>query len=168
MAPPRPVPDKDNLVRHVRSTLVAKDPDTNEPVGFTPQAFELREGEDYLSAAWPQFFPGSLRQSLAATMLDIAEAVEIKPKDCFAQGLVGEIRAVCNDHRVQVRIVHDGIGYPSHAAVRRYDNNTPELRERLAREAWAELIRPSQSVVQASKRSKAKRSLAKQLGEPDL
>ncbi|MGA2952736.1 MAG: hypothetical protein ABSD80_10930 [Caulobacteraceae bacterium] len=157
MAPPKPIPDSSDLLRYVKGKLLAKDPDTDDPVGFTPFAFELRDGEDHLSAAWPQFFDGTRDQVVDLAIHDVGQFVEIKANDRFALGVVGEIKTACADYGVHVRVVHDGEGYRSHAAVRRYGNATLELQERLASVAWAEMIKPTKAVVVASKRARKAR-----------
>jgi len=116
-----------------------------------------RDGEDHLSAAWPQFFDGTRDQVVDLAIHDVGQFVEIKANDRFALGVVGEIKTACADYGVHVRVVHDGEGYRSHAAVRRYGNATLELQERLASVAWAEMIKPTKAVVVASKRARKAR-----------
>jgi hypothetical protein len=157
LAPPKRIPDPDDLLRHVRGKLLAKDPETDAPIGFTPQAFELRDEESFLSAAWPQYFEAERHEAIDLAISDMAGSVEVRPNDRFALGVVAEIRSACANHGAQVRIVHDADGFASHAAVRRLPRANLELQEQLAREAWAAMVRPSKAVVEASKRAKLAR-----------
>lgn len=135
-----------------------KNTETLEPIGFTPQAFELRDGEDHLSASWVQYFPGARKVGISAAMDEFARVFEIKAKDRFAVGVVGAIKVKCAEQGVKVRIVHDGKGYPSHAAVRQISGSTLELFGLLASQAWAEMVAPPPSVIATSKTSKKARS----------
>ncbi len=149
--------DPDHLLRHVRAARVERDPDTGAVLGLLPQAFELRPTDGGLSASWLEFFAGSPSAQHAAAMAEFAGVFEVKKNDRFALGRVEEIRAACARFDVQVRVVHDGDGYPSHASVRRLGGAPPELLDLLAGEAWARVVDPSPASLQISKgRAKAR------------
>jgi hypothetical protein len=135
----------------VRANRILKDPDTLEPIGFLPEAFQLRDGEDGLSASWVQHFQGEKRVAVAAAMEEFAGVFEVKRKDRFALGAVGAIKAACAGEGVKVRIVHDGKVYGSHAAVRQFSAATFELSALLATEAWAAMVAPSAPAIAISR-----------------
>jgi hypothetical protein len=152
------IPDQHELLRHVKSAKLELDPNTLEPIGFLPEAFELRQGEDHLSASWVQFFAGPRRTAVEAAANEFANGFEIKRNDRFALGVVGAIKSTCSGQGVKVRIVHDGKGYASHAAVRQFNTATFELMALLATDAWSKMVAPSPAVLKTSKDAKRARS----------
>jgi hypothetical protein len=51
------LPDEDHVVRYVPWGRLRRDEDENV-LGFLPQAFQLRQEEDYLSVNWLQYYDG--------------------------------------------------------------------------------------------------------------
>jgi hypothetical protein len=135
----------------VKARLVRRDEDTDAPIGFLPQAFELKDGESYLSASWVEFFPGSLDESTAATLDEFGGVLEIRKKDLFARGVVANIKETCRAARLRIRVTHEGDDYPSHSAVRQMQGASLQLLELLAAQAWAEVVAPPTEVVQSSR-----------------
>jgi hypothetical protein len=114
------VPDDHNLLRHVKARLVRKDEETGAAIGFLPQAFELREADDYLSASWVQYFSGTLDEMIAAAVAEFGTVLTVRKRDLFALGVVGRIKAACASLGLKVRITWEGDDYPSHSAVRQF------------------------------------------------
>lgn len=136
-----PIPDEDHLLRWVRNRSLIRDPETGQVNGVLADAFRLREGEDYLSALWCEYYAGGASEQSCSAVADFSNQISVKPKDRFVRGRVAEIKAVCALHGHAVRIVHEPVeGVPAHAAVRRYRDDNLEMLEALATEAWASLI----------------------------
>ncbi len=136
---------------------MVRDPDTSQPIGFSPQAFEMKAGEDSLSASWIEFFTGVRRDAVDAAVTEFAGAYEIRKADMFALGQVSEIRNTFSTQNIKARIVHDGKGYPSHAAVRQIQSARLETLQLLASRAWAKRVVPSANAVAASQKARAAR-----------
>jgi len=151
------IPDPDHLLRHVKSRLVDRDPQTGAAIGLLPQAFELTPDERGLSASWLEFFGDPASAQPAAAMAEFAAVYDVRKNDRFACGAVGDIKAACGRFNLKVRVVHDGDGHPSHASVRRFGGASLELLDLLAAEAWAEIVAPTSAALQISKvRAKAR------------
>lgn len=104
-------------------------------------AFELREGEGFLSANWLEYFDGGESDALAATAFAISQSRAVRSSHAFAIGNVAAIKAACSEFDVRVRIVHEpDAGNESHAAVRRFKDDDLELLELLAQDAWSRVI----------------------------
>jgi hypothetical protein len=130
-------------MRLVPYARVRRDED-DQVIGFLPQAFALREDEDYLSAAWIEFFkkPTHL-QNIHATLKAFAAALKVRKSARFALGNVGTIKAACKQHGQSVRISHEPLdGFDAHASVRQINTDDDQLLELLASEAWAEMHKP--------------------------
>jgi hypothetical protein len=131
------LPDEDHVARHVPSQLTTRD-DNDNVIGCFPHAFELRPGEKYLSASWLEFFAGSISQCIAAVAASIAATRAVRPRHAFAVGKVGEIKNVCNDRGLRVRIIHEPAEVnPAYTAIRGYRSDELQLLELLAHEVWS-------------------------------
>jgi len=118
-----------------------RDPEDGAVVGVFGDAFRLRDGEDFLSALWPEYYSGTPSEQNAKAIMEFSASVTVKPKDRFVRGNVGAIKAACAAQGDSIRITSEPeTNLACHAAVRRYNDQKPELLEALAREAWADLI----------------------------
>ena len=136
-------------MRFVPYSLCEKD-DAGNPVGFLPQAFELKvkDGklEEYLSAAWVEYFDaddrdGQINATIVAFKTQPRPRVGAKAR--FAVGLVGHIRSACKQYNQTVRISHEPEpDFESHASVRQFSSASLELLDLLARNAWSEMHFP--------------------------
>ena len=132
-------------MRHVTPARLRKDENGNV-LGFIGPAFRLREGEEYLSAAWIEHAATHSREAdIAATVEAFkASGLTVRPSHRFAVGNVGRIREACATHRQKVRISHEPEHlFDAHASVRQFNSDNDELLELLAEEAWAEMCYPS-------------------------
>ena len=143
--PTRNLEDDDHLLRHVPRKHLAEDPATGALTLFA-EAFRPRQGETSLSAAWIEFHRDE-PDPAASAMDDLGATRQIKPKDRFATGSVSAVRQAFQAEGVKPRIVHDGEGYPSHAAVRQIDRAPDTAYERLAMDAWASLSTPTDDCI---------------------
>jgi hypothetical protein len=116
--------------------------DPSVVVGFSADAFRLKNGEESLSASWADFFEGEPDQVKAA--IDHFKSIYgVKGSDRFAVGNVAAIKAACSMFGLSVRIVREPMpDYDSHAAVRRYRDDNLEMLEALASGAWAQMSAP--------------------------
>jgi hypothetical protein len=83
------LPDADHMVRHVLHQLIRE---SGQVRGVFPQAFELRDGEEYLSASWLEYFDGTKQEQIKSTVQAIGSARTVKSDHGFAIGNVGEIK----------------------------------------------------------------------------
>jgi hypothetical protein len=136
----KPIPGTDHVMRHVAPARLRRDADDNI-VGFLGQAFRLREGESYLSAAWIEHNKtGTKHADIAATILCFKAVRAVKNNDRFAVGNVSVIQAACSSANQKIRIVHEPrAGFECHAAIRQINTDDDRLLEILAEDAWAEM-----------------------------
>src|SRR5215216_3191402 len=102
------LPDEDHIIRYVPWQRLRRDQDDNV-IGFLPHAFELREGEEYLSVNWLEFYEGSKDEQFRLSIWTIRDRFE-KPlgkRSAFAIGNVGKVRQTCRAAGNRVRIVHE-------------------------------------------------------------
>lgn len=133
------LPDADHVVRFIKPTLIVWDETTGAAKGCFPQAFRLREGEEYLSVSWLEFFPGSRTESLRK----IREHAEHKIRGSHGFGIlnVGQMHQVAKDVSEKIRIIHEPTdGNPSHSSVRRYPKDKDEFFALLASMAGKDLV----------------------------
>jgi hypothetical protein len=146
LAEVKTLPDKHHVMRYVPYARCEKDEQDNI-IGFLPQAFELREGEDYLSAAWVEYFEKPDHGTrVEATIFAFREQPRPKvgAKSRFAVGNCGKIKAACKRHNQRVRISHEPVdGFDSHASLRQFKSSSLELLELLATDTWAEMYLPT-------------------------
>jgi hypothetical protein len=129
------LPDTDHVVRHVPSKLL------DENGTPFPQAFELRPAETYLSTSWSEFFDGTLAERLAGCACLMSHNRNIKARDAFAVGNVGEIKDACSEFNQKIRIVSEPDPDPrrlnlAYAAIRQIQTDNLELLELLAQDVW--------------------------------
>lgn len=137
------IPDGHRLVRHVPKRALERDPDDDQLViGVLGNAFTLRKDEDALSAAESEFYVDvehSIQPYAAAN--HFPTFMTVKKNDRFVVGGVEAIKAACAEFGLSLRVVTDPVpGHDAHASVRRYRDDSQELLDLLAAEAWCEII----------------------------
>jgi hypothetical protein len=139
------MPDKldadHHVARYVPWARLRKD-EHNNVLGVLGAAFRLREQERFLSATWLEYFDGSHREQVLATVKAIrASKLQVKPKSGFAVGCVLNIDNACRTYGHTVRFLHEPEeDNAAHAALRRWPREAEELFELLAEEAWCTTI----------------------------
>jgi hypothetical protein len=135
------LPPGDHVIRYVPFGKLRKD-ENDVPIGILGAAFKLRDGEEYLSTTWLEYFAGSKGQQITAAVQAIrASQVDVRPKSGFAIGRVDAIAATCAERGHSIRIIHEPEDdNKAHAAVRRMPRDDDQLLELLAAESWCELI----------------------------
>jgi hypothetical protein len=132
--------DGDHIMRYVPSSKLRRRDGTTEVIGILPQAFSMREIDEYLSATWLEFFPGDKKQrTLSAVHAMRASSLDVKPNSGFTIGNVASVRAACSQRRHNIRIVHEPEDdNNAHVAVRRFPKDDIELFEALAIDSWSD------------------------------
>lgn len=132
--------DDERIVRFVPWSKLRRDEDDNV-VGVLPQAFELRESEEYLSATWCEYFDGNAHETLRCAIEAIRNSnLTVGPKARFAVGAVGEVRGVVErrPNARKLRIIHepeeDNL---AHAALRHWPRGDDDLLALIAEDCWA-------------------------------
>lgn len=142
----RYIPAEDSLVRYVSYQRLRRLGVTDQVVGVLPQAFELRDGEEYLSATWVEFFgpqgPSNLRTAIYAIRNSLLKPTK---KSGFAIGEVSSIAATAKSLGISLRIIHESAADNiAHTAIRRWPRDNEDLFELMASETWCNLVLNSQ------------------------
>lgn len=133
-----PLPGTDHLMRYVPRKLQQLDDDGNV-VGFFPGAFVHRNGEQYISVNWLEYFGGSHASNVTTCKAGLQTVLK-SSKAMFGVGQVGRVKALAQYNGKPVRIVYypNSGSNPSHSAIFT-DLSAPDaVREDLAREFYKE------------------------------
>jgi hypothetical protein len=137
------IPNDDHVMRYVPWGRLRKDGDDNV-VGFLPQAFQLRQDEDYLSVNWLEFYDGDRETQIRLSVWVIRDSFErpLGGKSAFAIGNVGKIKDISEAVGSRVRIVHepDDEKNPAHCGMRQLPRDDLTLLEALASDAFTERV----------------------------
>ena len=111
-------------------------------LGIEAVAFKLREDEDYLSAAWLEYFDGERDKQITSTVNAFRKS-NFKPtaKSGFALGRAGSISEACFARNRRIRIIHERTDdLEAHVAVRHWPPDDHLLLEEMATRTWCELV----------------------------
>jgi hypothetical protein len=137
------LPDEDHVIRYVPWGRLRRDEDENV-LGFLPQAFQLRQEEDYLSVNWLQYYDGDPETQIRLSVWAMRDSFE-KPlgaKSAFAIGNVGEVKKTSEAFGSRVRVVREPEPRnPGHSAILQLPRDDLSLLEALAADAFTELVR---------------------------
>jgi hypothetical protein len=137
------LPSEHHVVRYVPWTRLRKDEEENV-IGVLGAAFRLRDGEDYLSATWAEYFPGAHPQCIEAAVKAIRKSnIAVSVRSGFAIGNVGSIKDAClaDRQKHKIRIIHEAEDdNPAHTAVRGWPRENDPLLQLLAEEIWCEVV----------------------------
>lgn len=129
-----------HIVRYVPWAKLRKDADENV-LGVLGAAFKLREGENFLSATWAEYFSGTHEECLVAAVWAIRRSkISVKPRSGFAVGNVARVRDAClSDRRPsRVRFIHEREpDNEAHAALRGWPIDNDDLLELIAEDPWS-------------------------------
>ena len=143
---PTPIPPDNNVVRYVRKRLLRRD-ETGRITGVLPQAFELREGEIYLSTTWLEHISNNYEAGFRDAANAVRSQLNVKPKDGFSAGCVEEIHSACRQQGARVRILHEpSSSNPGYSAIRQFPGDNYELCGVLADSVFRD-TRSSQELV---------------------
>lgn len=135
------LPDSDHVMRYVPWSRLLKD-EMGNVLGFFPQAFELRDNDQYLSVNWLEYFGGDSESNKRDSVHAFRRTLDVGPKSAFGIGNVGEIKRACSSSGAKARIVHrpraDNQAHSGIYGVPREDLN---LLQMLAQDVFAELVR---------------------------
>lgn len=135
------LPDEDHVIRYVPWGRLRRDDDDNV-LGFLPQAFQRREGEEYLSVNWVEFYEGIRAARVCLSVWALRDCRKVGAKSAFAIGNVRQVKEVCQEAGAGVRIVHepDEPTNPAHSAIRRLPREDLILLAALAEDAFTERV----------------------------
>lgn len=135
------LPPDNHVVRYVPFSKLRRDENDNA-IGVHGVAFKLRDGEQFLSTTWLEYFAGPKNEQITAAIRAIrASNLDVRPKSGFAIGRVDSIAATCAARNYSIRILHEPEDdNKAHAAVRRMPRDNDEFLELLAAESWSELF----------------------------
>lgn len=137
--------DQHHILRFVKHRALRRDENDNV-VGVLGEAFRLRDGESFLSAAWIEHYSGNTHEErIAQSISTFCNVVmKVKKKDAFVSGNVQDIKLACAQFEQKIRVVSEPDGdHAAHVAIRQYRDNNDELLELLAGEVWAQVHFPA-------------------------
>jgi hypothetical protein len=137
------IPPDHHVVRYVPWARLRKD-ENSMVIGVVGAAFRLRDGEEYLSATWLEFFTGNRQQRIEAAVKAIrASKIDVRPLSGFALGQVEKIKSRCHADRrkYKIRVIHEQADdNPAHTALRQWPRDNDDLLDLLAAEDWSETV----------------------------
>lgn len=135
------IPDEDHVMRHVSSKRLRRDEDGN-PIGFLPEAFQLREGEKGLSVNWIEYFKQTFEDNIVSCIQLFRKIRGIKKSSAFGIGNVEKIKSICLKHgHKKVIIVDDGNNRnKAHVLIRRMPEDDLLLLDSLASDAFSRCV----------------------------
>ena len=137
--PPVKVPSDDHVMRFVPNARVKRD-EADNIVGMFPQAFSHREGEDYLSVTWLEFFSPTYEAAYAAAAAAIRAELTVKKRAAFAVGQVRRVISACEGSGLKVRVLHEKTDKnPGHCAMRGLQKAEDQLLALLADEVFCDI-----------------------------
>lgn len=142
------MPDEDHVMRYVPWGRLRRDEDDNV-LGFNPDAFELRPGEESLSVDWMEFFSDPATRERDAVWA-MRKTRGVGAKSAFAIGNVGKIKETCLVRGAKIRIVYEPeANNPAHSAIRRLPRDDIILLAALAEDAFARMVKNADIPVAA-------------------
>ncbi len=129
-------------MRFVPKKYLILDEDGNLTGGIRGDAFQLKpRDEGHLSVTWLEYFAGDHAVQRVAAVKATRASLTVKPRDGFAVGQVGPIKARCASRRHDIRVVHAPVdGNNAHAEVLHLPENETILLEELATGEWSTLL----------------------------
>ena len=91
------LPNPSRVVRYVPFGRMDKDEDDNclRPL---PNAFEQKQGHEYLSATWCEFFDGASDEQLRCAVEALRKSkIDVRPKACFCVANTPEVLGAIED-----------------------------------------------------------------------
>ncbi len=130
---PSKIPDEHHIVRFCPKRVIERDITTKSIVGLFPQAFELRDGEEYLSNSYLEHFSDRTTPLKSVLTAFRSRPLNIKPKDALATVSVSGIHECARARDCSLRVLHEPEEFPDYATIRRLPQpNDLELCELLA------------------------------------
>lgn len=149
MARNDPVPTEDDITRWIKPSWVKRTDDgeaertpTGEIAQIAPQAFELKEGEEYLSVTWLQIFGAERAEHMplaAEAFRQSQKSKKLGLNGVFAIAGVQALTDACKAHGAKIRVLQEPEDEnPGHVAVRRFPAEAGDLHVHLATEIFLE------------------------------
>lgn len=135
MAKNDPIPASDHVTRWIKPKFAPREED-GTLIEIFPQAYELKDGEEYLSVTWLEHFGGdrqSQREAAAEAVRQSFDKKKLQASSTFTVANVGRLAEACLARGSKVRILHEPEDENTgHVAVRRFPREAGELLEILA------------------------------------
>jgi hypothetical protein len=138
------LPDDHHVMRFVPWNRLLRD-DVDNVIGFLPQAFALRPGEESLSVNWLEYFGGDRITNIRDSVLKFRGTYKVGKKSAFGIANVKKIGDTCSATAgVKVRVVYEpSRKNPAHSGIRRLPRDDLTLLDALAVDAFSELVKNS-------------------------
>lgn len=137
------LPDDHHCLRYVPWARLRKDEHENV-IGVLSAAFRLRDDEEYLSATWIEYSPGTFRGQIEASVKIIrASEIAVTPRSGFAIGNVSRIKSACleDTRKHRIRIIHEAEDdNVAHAALRGWPRDNEDLLSLIAEDVWCDSV----------------------------
>jgi hypothetical protein len=134
------LPKPGTVVRYVGLNKMAKDEDdrAQEPL---PSAFMMREGEDYLSVTWAEYYVGASDDRLRCAVEAIRGSRDVGRKGCFCFADLDELMAVITTRSSKGRAVYlpQDDNY-AHAGIYGVSPEETLLQQVLATTVWSQFL----------------------------
>ena len=125
MAAKKELPDQHHVMRFASKQKRFHDPDTQEPMGPSPAAFALREGDEGgVSVVEVEHFGAfgpAARKSAAIAHRNTTREKKLGPQAIFAWAKVADVVGAGKRYGKALRVVHAPVaGNPAHAEIRHF------------------------------------------------
>jgi len=139
----RAVPDEDHISRFVSKNKQERDPESDEFIGLTLAACEIRkDDEGGLSVTWIEHFGEYGKASKRAAAIAYRAGLEsqkLPPSGLFAYAQVQQVKSAAADYGKRIKVVWDPVdGNPGHAQVRHFADDDLRLLDLLARQVFSD------------------------------
>lgn len=132
--------DVERVVRQIGWAKLRKDAENNV-LGPSYNAFILRDGEEYLSVVWCEYFDGAKDVQRDCAIHQLRNARQVGAKTHYWIAAVGDIKKIMISAGCRPRFIHEPVAnIASHAAVRRWRDASDDLLELLAADCISELV----------------------------
>lgn len=145
MAVRRQLPSEDHVLRYVPKSRQHRDPDTDEFLGITSAAMQLREDDQGgLSVTWVEHYGNydlaGLRKA-ATAFKNSQPSKKLGAQAVFAAAQVEAISVACLSFGKRIRVVHDPVpDNPGHAEIRHFSDEDSILLEFLASDVFSQVV----------------------------
>lgn len=141
--PTTELPNDDHVLRWAPYGKLHRDGETDEVKGLLHTAMVLRDGEDFLSVTWVEYFGRGAADNVDHAIRAFRSGMDKKPgaRSAFGKARVGVVKDLCQECRNPVRVLHEPRELnQGHAGIHKYPRDNQDLFEMLAADAFGEII----------------------------
>jgi hypothetical protein len=99
------LPEQDHIMRYVPRSRLRRDEDDNV-LGILPQAFANRNGEEFLSVNWLEYFKQDKTSNLRGCVDAQRATLDVGRNCVYAVAVVDKVKLVCLKKQKPVRVVY--------------------------------------------------------------